>query len=260
MKGKWIIFIIGFLFVVTSYAVEWKTTGWPGKSIALDDQRVTATLEVVAAAPRSRITPEIGNVKRAWLSNDDRGYRVNLIIDGYGWPWYASTVFSSTAAPIEHNLVPLGGVPRGFRGIGVTLLSLWLVFGHLVPLICRERCPYCPGAVRRPVYIDIEEISVYPGGTDDDGYPLPPIVRRDYVCPQCGYRRVTYRCLSPSPTPAYGPFASSAPPFGRSIRPLALSDDWLMTMKKQAAFHTFEEWKAYYNELKALEREERSQK
>lgn len=171
MKGKWLALLVGLLFVLLSYAVEWQ--GWP-------------------------------------VTN-----------------------------------------PDGLRNIGMVLIFLWMLLGVVMPLYSWRRCPYCPGGTLSPVYLKVVESTVYPGGMDDSGYPLPPIVRRDYVCPGCGYRRVTYRHLRSSARPVYGPYASIRVP----THPKDLGN-WWDTNRERAKFHTYQEWLAYYNELKDTEREE----
>jgi hypothetical protein len=120
------------------------------------------------------------------------------------------------------------------------------------------KCPDCTNRFFLPTLTHAHDRTVYAGGMDDAGFGLAPVVEKAYVCPNCGYRKITYcvpgdwrawlfdrRTLLPRLSPNL---------FDAYDR---LLDKWERERRAYARFHTYEEWKQYFDGLKATEREER---
>ena len=151
MKGMRTVLAFGVFLVLVSYGMAWYATGGTGSPLALDDQRVKASLDSLASDIYHRKLATDGNLERAWLSGDVRGYGVNLIIRFNDYPWLATVVFSEDAAPLESSVRVSGGLPRYLNRIGIALVALWLIMGHLLPRIFWPKCPDCPGRDRKSV-------------------------------------------------------------------------------------------------------------
>jgi hypothetical protein len=101
---------------------------------------------------------------------------------------------------------------------------------------------------------------MYHGGYDAQGDDLPAIVKREFVCPSCGYRRVTYR------VPEWS--RPRVPLWATRLAPLRLNpamaekfetiaEMWEKRHREKARFENYDEWKAYFAALKESEHEER---
>jgi hypothetical protein len=261
MKGARTVLIIGLISVLASYVLGWYAAGGPNTRLALDDPRVKACFDYIILFSSQGALAQ-GTVERAWLSSDSRGYRVNLVIELNGYPWLATVTFSDDGFPLDLSVKLSGGFPVFLQRFGLAMLALWLIAGQILPRLFLPKCPDCQGSLWRPAYLETVEGYVYPGGFDDGGDSLPPILRIDHVCPDCGYRRVTYRA---APEYRVGKVFRSV----MTSRPISINneefaqsvlDKWWETNPKEARFHTQDEWKAFYEELRASEHEERSKK
>ena len=259
MKGKSGILVLGLLLVLLSYLLQWYGEGGNATQLALDDERVNASLDYLAADDWNRTIATDGEVQRTWVSADSRGHKVSLIVALNGYPWRASVLFSQDGMPLETAVQLSGGLPLYTRRVGVALAAFWLVAGVLGPRIFGRKCPFCPGSFLRPVYLKTEEMLVYPGGFDDNSDSLSPIVRRDFVCQQCGYRRVTY-CIPTTSRPGkvfrFPLIVAHATPKQTETYQKML-DQWFVDNPRTTRFHTQDEWRTFYDELKASEHEQR---
>lgn len=259
MKGTRPVLIIGLLLVLVSYVLGWYAAGGNNARLAFDDYRVEASLEYLAEDSHQSMLATAGRLQSAWLSADSRGYRVNLRIDYNDFPWLATVVFAEDASPLGYIVKMTGGLPSFLRRLGLAMVALWLVAGHILPRLLLPKCPDCLRSFLRPHYLEPVETYVYPGGFDDDGDSLPPIIRVDHVCPECGFRRVTYRTDAEY---RVGKIFRSV----MTSRPMSLKhemfvesvlDKFWETHPKKTRFHNQEEWRAFYDELKASEHEGR---
>lgn len=261
MKGKTGILILALVLVSLSYLLQWQSEGGSATRLPLDDRRVKFSLDYLATYPKDRTVAMDGELQRAWLNEDNRGYTVSLIVTLNGYPWHASVVFSPDGVPAESAVHLFGGLPLYVRRVGIALAVLWLVAGVLGPRIFGRKCPACSTNLWKPAYLEIEETSVYPGGFDDAGDSLPPIVRRDFVCNRCGYRRVTFAIpFSRAGRVWHVPFlvTRASPSQVRTVE--KAYEAWWESNPKKTRFHTQDEWRAFYDELKASEHEEEHEK
>lgn len=262
VTGKRGILILGLLLIVASHAMRWYSAGPWAAALGVNDLRVKAALAAVAAGAVHRRVANEGEVERAWLRGDDRGYTVNLTVTLDDNPWHVTVVFSPEGVPIESAVSLSGAVlaPMYMERLGYCAVSLWLVVVFLVPRVFGRKCPDCLSSFWKPALLDTVETTVYPGGFDDDGYSVDPIARRDFVCPRCGYRRVTYFVpLDRNPGKAFrAPVGHGRPTVKQEQVLQRILDDWWEDNPKRTKFHTYDEWRTFYDELKASEREERT--
>lgn len=261
LTGKRGILILALLLVLASYAMRWYGAGGPDDVLSLDDERVKASLAAVAEGTLHKRVALEGEPESAWLGRDDRGYMVNLTVILDNSPWHVAAVFSPKGTPIESSVHLSGGVliPLYVGRLGYCLGALWLVVVFAWPRLFGRKCPDCPGSFWKPAVLDTVETTVYPGGWDDDGHSLDPIARRDFVCENCGYRRITYFVpLDRNPGMVFRTPIKGGNPTAKQEEVLQkILDDWWDANPKQTKFHNQEEWRVFYDELKASEREEK---
>lgn len=260
MKGRRAILLLGVLLILSSYAVEWYSTGGTGTPLTTEDYRVKAARDYLASEAQHQTFAAEGTVESAWLCGDSRGYEVNVIVFFNQHPWRGTVVFSGDGAPLESSVRLSGGTAVYMMRLGTALVVLWLVVGQLLPRLFWAKCPDCPGNFWRPAFLQVSEGFVYPGGFDDRGDPLAPIVRKDDVCPQCDYRRVTYYIpgtRGPGAVFRSAVFARAVVTVNQEEFMQKMHDKWWETNPRKTKFHDQNEWRAYYDELKASEREER---
>lgn len=261
LVGKRAVLAFGLVLLVASYLLRWYWNDGIGTSLSLDDRRIAALLETVSVGrDHPRVALE-GTPENAWLSSDSRGYKLNVVAELDGYPWHVQAVFSENDVLVDYSVQLAIGIllPQYLARLGLLLVALWLVVAFLWPRLFGRKCPDCPGDFIRPAVLYPVETTVYPGGWDDEGYSLSPIVRRDYVCDRCGYRQVTYH-VPPLRSPGKvfrTPFPDCHTTISQDQVLQRILDDWWATNKERARFHTYDEWLAYYNELKASEHEER---
>ena len=263
MRGQRGILILAVVLVLASYPMQWYGTGGTGTSIALDDYRVGAALSSLGEESWNKRLLTQGELNRAWVSSENRGYKVNLTIILDNNPWRASVAFSSDNTPLENSTGLAGGVllPLYVKRLGFALAFLWLTMGFLVPRVFGRKCPDCLQSFWNPVLLEPQESVVYTGGFDDEGDSLSQIARRDYVCPRCDYRRITY--FIPSENRPGKVFRTLRSPnwlitsINQDEIAQKILDKWFEDNAKKTRFHNPSEWRAFYDELKATEREER---
>lgn len=259
MKGSKGILVLGLLMILASTTLVWYVGGGAGTPLTLDDPKVQAAKTALMDDIYDRDLVRDGTIEKAWLGGGANGYSVHLITRLRGYPWHVIVVFSSDGAPLEHSSRLADGLSHFLQNAGIALIAFWFVAAQLLPRVFWPKCPDCPATLMKPLYLETTESSVYTGGFDDDNVALPPIMRRDQVCPQCGYHRVTY--FVPSHTRAGAimrPFILIGPlPRHQGEKVMRMLDEWFLNNPKRTRFHNIQEWRAYYDELKASEREER---
>ncbi len=87
MRGTRTVLVIGVILVLVSFPIQWYGTGGTGTPLAPDDARVKAALASLGREAPNRTLVSSGSVLKAWVSKNDNGYKVNLIIELYGNPW-----------------------------------------------------------------------------------------------------------------------------------------------------------------------------
>lgn len=256
--------ILAVVLVAVSYPLQWYGTGGTGTSITLDDYRVSAALSSLGEESWNKRLLAQGELKRAWVSDENRGYKVNLTIMLDNNPWRASVAFSPDNMPLENYTGLAGGLlfPVYLKRLGFALAIMWLTFGFLTPRIFGRKCSDCPQSFWNPILLEPQERSIYPGGFDDEGDSLSPIAQRDFVCPRCGYRRIAYFIPGESrPAKVFRTYTSRHPllvTVAQDEQAQEILDKWFSTNAEKTRFHNQEEWRAFYDELKSREREERS--
>lgn len=258
------------VLLLASITLRWYGTGGTGDRLDLSDPKVAAALQYLEDRPSDAVLADSGTPLQAWLSgagSGGSGYTVNVAVRLYGNPWLVSVQFDSAGSVQDANVRMWGGTlfPDYLRNISIIFFILWPLVAFIMPNLFGVKCPDCPQSFFNPPVTRVEETTVYGGGFDKDGYDLSEIVRRDYVCPRCGYRKITF----------YIPGRHSgglwAAPLKRwiGIGPLLNPKEYAWydgLLNKYFTEHeggrglrfpTYDDWKTFYDELKASEREER---
>ncbi|MGE5578936.1 MAG: hypothetical protein ACM3WU_02730 [Bacillota bacterium] len=269
MPRKIGILVFAIVVFAASFAVEWAGTGGLGEPLDLSDSRVTAASQHLKQ-PISA-TSEAGGrtLLNAWLTEANGGYKVNL---GYKSPtgyWLTTVQFDEGGSFVKEQTKLWSGkaLPAYLRRLSYIFAALWPIVAFVWPHFFAVKCPDCRSSFFSPILAEVQEATVYGGGFDKDGHDLSPIVRRDYVCPKCGYRKITYH-VDPRHSGGSGktrPIKQSMAA-GLDLNPKEL--DWYEKVVgkyltdheggKGLRFPTYDDWKAFFDELKATEREERS--
>lgn len=229
-----------------------------GDVVDFTDDRVRAAVDVASRDPSARYVVRSGTPIAAWISKGTNQYTVRAAISFEGNPWLITVTFDSSANPRSFTIKMWSAYTLStfFRVFSYTLALIWLAQAFVFPHFS-VKCPDCSTNPLLPVATEKHDTTVFPGGIDDDGFTLPPIVERTWVCPRCGYRKITY--VVPED---YRP-GRVLPTVGARLNPREtekmelLFERWRETYKKTARFHSYEEWKQFFDNLKSAEREER---
>lgn len=269
MPRKIGVLVFAIVVFAASFLVEWAGTGGLDEPLDLSDSRVIAASQHLEQTIDS--TSEAGgrSLLSAWLTEDADGYRVNLGYKTQTGYWLTTVQFDKSGAFVSKQAKMWTGMlaPIFLRRLSYIFAALWPVVAFIWPHFFAVKCPDCPSSFFSPALTEVQESYVYSGGFDKDGHDLSPIVRRDYVCPKCGYRRITYRV-----DPRHSGWSGKTRPIrlsmasGLYLNPKEL--DWYEKVVgqylaaheggKALRFPTYDDWKAFYDEIKATEREERS--
>jgi hypothetical protein len=251
-----------------SLVTRWYGTGGAGQQLDLSGGQVAEALAYLEKDSSGVTLVRSGQLQKAWLAPARGGYKVNVGVYLDENPWLASVSFDDGGVPTEASVRLWSGVlfSTYLRNIAFAFFILWVLAAFVAPHVFGVKCPDCPHSLISPALTQVQEFTVYPGGVDASGYELAPIIRRDYVCPRCGYRKVTYFAESQH---SGGFSAAGIPGLGRPSRAVLMlnpkelawydkvMEKWFDDHGKKARFRTHEDWRAFYDEMKASEREER---
>ncbi len=229
-----------------------------------DDRRVAAALEYLRKDSSTDSFISRSKMLGAWLIAAERGYQVEVgLEDDGGYALLLTVTFDESGRPVDEGSRPwtARSLPGYFGRVAISLAVLLPLCGKLLPYVFGAKCPDCTGSAFLPRLLRVEDTIVYNGGWDAEGSDLPPIVKREFICRSCGYRKVTYRVghwAYGSPWPfsgLWGYVPRVSPALADKIE--AARERWLETLKKKARFKNYDEWKAYFDELKQSEHEQR---
>ncbi len=256
------------VLLLASLVARWYGTGGTGQQIDLFGGQVAKALTYLENDSSSVTLVRTGQRQKAWLSPASGGYKVNVGILLDGNPWLASVSFDEGGMPTKGSVRLWGGTlfPDYLRNISCAFFVLWAFAAFVAPHIFGVKCPDCPQSFISPALTEVQEVTVYAGGFDTAGNELSPIIRRDYVCPRCGYRKVTYFAEGQH---SGGFWVDRIPGLARPSRAVLMLnpkeldwydrviEKWFDDHEKKARFRSHQDWRAFYDELKASEREER---
>lgn len=256
--------IAALLFFVGSFVVQYYGAGGGAQQLDTGDPRVVSSLEYLSKDSVTRTiasSASSGELIKAWRSPLASGYKVNIATRFSKENWLATVIFDEDGRPLSGTVNLWSGAifPLYLRMMAAALVCAW-TFGLIAAHLWRVTCPHCFPSFWSPPVCDIEESCVFPGGFDESGYSLLPIVRRDYVCQHCGYRKTMF--FSPGEYRGGVIFPGLARASAGLLNPkedewyTRVVEKWFTSRTSQIRFRTHHEWKAFYDELKASEREE----
>lgn len=267
MPRKMGVLAFAVLLLLASFAIRWYSAGGASERLQLSDARVAAALQYLSTQSASADLVRSGTFLQAWVSGADKGYRVNVALEMNGSPWLAWVLFDGGGSAASGDVRMWSGMlfPNYLRNISVVFFVLWALAAFVVPHVFGVKCPDCRKSFISPPLTEVQESTVYGGGFDKDGFDLQEIVRRDYVCPRCGYRKITFYIpgahtgtLGASPLKRWTGVGMAL-----NIKETEWYDRILSKYLSDheggrgLRFATYDDWKAFYDELKASEREER---
>ncbi|MGI6631891.1 MAG: hypothetical protein ACOX5M_02480 [Bacillota bacterium] len=270
MPRKLGVLAFSVFLLLASFAARWYGTGGTDERLQIADPRVVATLDYLSRQSASKDILSDGTVIQAWASGADGGYDVNIALDAKGTLWLAWVRFDAGDSPVSSGFRLWSGMlfPNLLRNLSIVFFALWILAEFVAPHIIGVKCPDCPPNLVFPPLTEAHEVTVYPGGFTSDGNDLREIVRRDYICPRCGYRKITYYLVMPHSGHFKTGLLRRWTGVGQLLNPKEL--DWYdRVLNKNLAdreaamglrFPTYDEWKRFYDELKASEREERNRR
>ena len=263
MPRKIGVVVFAAFVLASSYVVGWFGTGGSATPLELTDSRVEAATQF--------LTPNVSSYRtlmKAWTRETPSGFEVSVGYRTGTGLWLTTAEFDSAGVAISDQTKTWTGMllPGYLRTLSYIFFFLWPITAFVAPHFFAVKCPDCPGNFFNPALTEVEESTVYGGGYDQDGHDLSAIARRDYVCSRCGYRKITFY----SDPPHSGGFGRARPithslSAGMNLNPKEM--DWYEKVVgkylsdhkggKDLRFPTYEDWKAFLDELKASEREER---
>lgn len=269
MPRKMGVLLFAILLLLASFAARWYSTGGVSGRLDVSDARVVAALHYLSTKSASADLARSGTLLRAWVSGEEAGYQVYVALDSNDSPWLTWVSFDGNDVPVSSGFRMWTGMlfPYHLRNLSIVFFILWILAAFVAPHVFGVKCPDCPQNFIAPPLTEVQEFKVYGGGFDKDGFDLQEIVRRDYVCPCCGYRKITY--YVPGSHSGGGGFRIS--PLKRwtgigmvlNVKEIERYDRVLnkhlsdLESGSGHRFRTHEDWKTFYDELKASEREER---
>ena len=232
------------------------------EALSESDPRVAAALEYLHPDTATGWLVSRSVMRGAWLVRDGSGYRVEIGLQDDGYWWMLSVTFDEQGLPVAESSEPWTSrsVPTFLGRVALALLVLIPVAGKVIPYTFGVKCPDCTSSAFLPTLTRARDSVLYNGGYDAQGDDLPAIVKREFTCPSCGYRKVTYRIPEwYRPTGPVGVLRHTAtrvnPAMAEKLD--VLMDEWEETVKRSARFKNYQEWRVYFEELKQSEREER---
>ncbi|MDP2856504.1 MAG: hypothetical protein Q8P50_00815 [Bacillota bacterium] len=227
-----------------------------------DDPRARAALEHLWKDSSTDSLISRSKMLGAWLYQAGDGYRVEVgLEDDREYSWLLCVSFDGRSMPIAGSCDPwtARSLPRFFGRVALTLAVLLPLCGIIIPYTFGVKCPDCTNRAFLPTLTRAADTIMYHGGFDAEGFDLPPVVKREFICPACGYRRITYRVGAwygaPGPLRAILGAATRLSPLAEKLD--ITMDSWKRTLREKARFKNYGEWKAYFEELKQSEHEER---
>ena len=234
-----------------------------GDVLNLDDPRVHAVLEYLRKDSSTDGLITRSKMLGTWLVTAKDGYRVEVGLQDDGeYSWLLRVSFDGRGMPIAGSCDPWTGrsLPMFFGRMALTLAILLPLAGIIIPYTFGLKCPDCTNRAFLPTLTHAKDKIMYNGGFDAEGEDLPAIVKREFICPSCGYRKITYRVPEWS-HPRMPIWAIRLAPMRvnpkMAERLEAITDAWEQRLKKNARFKNYDQWKAYFEELKQSEHEER---
>lgn len=239
------------------------------EKLSSDDPRVAAAWEYAARSHIHKRTLDKGELLKAWLRPNETGFDVHMGVRTSSDLRYLFIVtFDSTGSPVSMKADFWRGTtfPRFLGVMSASMFTIWFVASFVAPQFA-VKCPDCPPSLLRPPVTAVNDTTVYSGGYDQEGHVLPPIIRRDFICPRCHYTKVTYyvpgdyrpgyvfRTLGPSGRLSH--FLWTDGPVTEMEWYQKALDRWHEENAKKARFKTADDWRAFWESLKASEHEER---
>ncbi len=262
MRRRYGVLIFAVMLVCCSLGLGWYAAGGGKELLGFSDPRVVTALEFAKEQPGCKYTANYGTFLKAWQSSGPgEQFEINIGVEYHNHPWLVSVIFDADGQAIRSTSKGWAGITFSnyLRIMGITLSLVWFGWAFIAPLF-GVKCPDCSTNPLLPVVCDIKDRVVFAGGLDVEGYSLPPIVERSYVCPKCGYTKIRYivphshRSASVRDTIDLMP---SGWDLSKKFNMERLLDRRRDERANLATFKTFDEWKVFYEQLKLKEGEER---
>lgn len=266
--ANWLLIIALLLGVLSVFLTK---DGLAQKALPPDDPRVRASIEYLL---QRNLAPRVlagGKLEDAWLSRASGGYKVNLgFLAPDGRRWLFGVVFDANDDPVDANvgLWTSRLLPTVLALTAILTVSTWLVITLVLPQVFGVKCPDCRGILGLRVVTKHQDKLVYAGGFDKNGDSLPPILERTYICPRCGYQKITY-AIAEGHREGNVKWVAGHSVLHRasSVAPLynpkemdwyeKMQAKWEQSPERIQQFETYDEWKEYFQRLKDSEREVR---
>ena len=249
------------LLFLLSYGLRWNATSRGKDTVEFTDYRVRSALDFAARDSSAKYVVKEGTPVKAWVSGSSDGYTVNAAFSLNDYAWLVMVKFDPAGNPVSCSTESWSAftVSRYLCTLSFAMAGLWLAVTFIFPHFA-VKCPDCTTNPLLPVVTEQHDTTIFAGGVDDEGFTLPPVVERAWICPRCGYTKVKYvvpeyyrpglaRSLADTGLPRLHP---------RELDRLERAfDKWTKDRKEMARFHSFEEWKAFFDDLKTREGEKR---
>lgn len=238
------------------------------ESLSSDDPRLLAALTHLSEISSVSHILSRGKVERTWLKREGTHYSVFIgVTSPEQFKWLLSVRFDLQGRVVSDSVEPWTQqmVPEFLLGLLYTLVLAVIVLFKIMPYVAGIKCPDCIGPLFLPTLTRAHDQTVYGGGFDRQGHSLPPIIRRSFVCPGCGYKKITHRI----PEGYRGTvldtrfldtraWSSHGLPVPLLERVEQLLEDYEKRDAEQLRFPTYDDWKRYFDGLRAEDREEHS--
>jgi len=264
VRRRYGVLVLAVILIAFSFGLRRYTTGGSGQLMGRSDSLVQAALEFAVGDSRAGSVASQGTFMSARQSRAEvqgEAFRIHIGLEYRGYPWLLTVIFDAQGEPARCALEGWTGITFSnyLRIVGIVLAVAWFAQAFVSPLF-GVRCPDCTTNPLLPVVTEIRDEVVFGGGRDVEGYALAPIVERSYVCPECGYRKVTY-IVPHTRKSASARDTIDLSPAGVDLWKRFPMERMLDRQREEIAgrltFRTFDEWQDYYNRLKMEEREER---
>ena len=144
------------------------------------------------------------------------------------------------------------------RYVATMLGVLWVVVTGIYPVFLAKKCPDCSHRFWHPSVLEKSESTVFGGGFDAEGAGLPPIIKRTYSCPKCGYQRWLHRVPEVIWGLPYIPKVTAVMMNPTEMEKVdRIYDKAREDIVKNTPYKTYEEWKRYLGRLKSTDGERR---
>ncbi len=262
MQRKYGIPLLVAVLVCFSFGLRWQATGGNSEALNFSDSRVQTVLRFAGDNPRAKNTVTRGTLVRAWLVDSSvagESFHINMGFEYNNHLWLVTVAFDSHGEPVSytHRSWTRLTVSYHLQTTAIVLAVVWFIRAFIVPLF-GAKCPDCTTNPLLPVVAQKRDEIVFAGGRDIEGYSLAPIIERSYVCQKCGYEKVTY--IVPHTRKSASPRDTiDLSPVGVDLWKRFPMDRMLDREEraKHLTFKTFDEWQAFYDQLKIKEGERR---